>query len=61
MQDAKQGRLQPVTTSLSLPDAVSWEQWLKIDAHEIKKGRALSKIREKVPTVAEMLTIARSA
>jgi hypothetical protein len=40
---------------------VSWEQWLKIDAHEIKKGRALSKIREKVLTVAEMLTIARSA
>lgn len=60
MQDAKKGRLRPVTSSLVLPDAVSWEQWLKIDAHEVKKGRSLSKIREKVPTVAEMLAIARS-
>ncbi|MCO5565377.1 hypothetical protein L7F22_019050 [Adiantum nelumboides] len=36
---------------------VTWQDWLRVDAYELKKGQELGKIREKVLSVAEMLSI----
>lgn len=36
---------------------VSWQQWLKIDAEEKRRGKEKGKVREKCRSVAEMLSI----
>ena len=40
-------------------DAVSYEQWLKIDAREVADGEAQGRPRVKITRVAEMLQVAR--
>lgn len=42
-----------------LKDAISWDQWKKLEAHEHGEGEATDKPREKVNNVAKMLEIAR--
>lgn len=42
-----------------LEDAISWDQWKKLEAHEHSQGDAAGKPREKVNNVAKMLEIAR--
>lgn len=37
--------------------SVSWEDWLKIDAEEKRRGRVAGKLREKTTSVKEMLRI----
>lgn len=41
-------------------DCVSWNQWEKIDKHEIAEGERLHKTREKETTIADLLKIAQS-
>ncbi|PWN32368.1 nucleotide-binding domain-containing protein [Meira miltonrushii] len=36
---------------------VTWQDWLRIDAYELTKGQELGKLREKVLSVAQMLSI----
>ena len=38
---------------------VSFEDWLRIDAAEVARGRALGKPREKLVDVADMLALCR--
>ena len=40
-----------------MPDAIDWSQWLKIDAAERERGRALGKEREKFQSTREMLQV----
>ena len=37
--------------------AVSWDDWLKIDAEERRRGNAKGKQREKIRSVADMMKI----
>jgi hypothetical protein len=41
-----------------LAQTVSWEQFRKIDADELKRGALRNKSREKIVDVSEMLRIA---
>ena len=42
-----------------LPQATNWQDWLKIDAAELARGKAAGKEREKITSVTEMLKIIR--
>lgn len=45
---------------VAIPDhAVTWEGWTKLNQHELEDGEKLHKARNKVPTVSEMLRIAK--
>ncbi|MEQ1568705.1 MAG: FAD-dependent oxidoreductase [Myxococcota bacterium] len=46
---------------LTLPHAVSWDDWNRLDAHEVNRGQERSKIREKFVEVAEMLATLRNS
>ena len=41
-------------------ETVSWEDWVRIDIEESRRGEVVGKPREKVWTVEEMLKIAHS-
>ena len=41
-------------------ETVSWEDWVRIDIEETRRGEVVGKPREKVWTVEEMLKIAHS-
>ena len=47
----------PEEISKSSKRVVTWQDWLRVDAYELKKGQQLGKLREKVLSVAEMLSI----
>lgn len=36
---------------------VSYEDWLRVDAEEVRRGKALGKLREKILSVEEMLRV----
>ena len=40
-----------------LPHATNWQDWLKIDAVEMERGKASRKEREKIRSITEMLAI----
>ncbi|MGI9323273.1 MAG: NADP oxidoreductase, partial [Pseudomonadales bacterium] len=41
------------------PDAISYHEWLKIDASEVSKGEAQGRPRVKLVSVAEMIEVAK--
>lgn len=47
-----------LVTLLSL-QAVSFEDWLKLDAAEVSRGQALGKVREKAVSIPDMLASLR--
>ena len=44
-----------------LLQVVSFADWQRVDAQEVKRGQALGKPRDKIVSVDEMLQIARAA
>ncbi|KAF7273388.1 hypothetical protein GWI33_013902 [Rhynchophorus ferrugineus] len=53
------GGVQEIVNKNNIP-VVNWQDWEKIDKHEVDKGKIIGKPREKLVTIKDMLEVANS-
>jgi ferredoxin/flavodoxin---NADP+ reductase len=65
LADAREGRLPapalPALDPASLPAAIGWPDWLRINEHEAGRGKAAGRPRVKCVDLAELLRLSRGA